>query len=89
MQYSVAGEPALPMKFTWRKKEYEIKEVVNKWKETGKCKWGSDEVYLRKHWYKIKTKDGKVMNIYFERQARSASQKTKRWWINSIEEKQV
>ena len=32
---------------------------------------GSREQYLRKHWFKIRTKDHQVMTLYFDRQARS------------------
>ncbi len=79
------GEPGLPKKFTWREKEYEVAEVLAVWKETGPCKSGSDEQYLRKHWYKIKTTDNSVMTLYFERQARSKGQSKARWWLYTIE----
>ena len=77
------GEPGLPTKFTWRDKEYAIAELLEAWKETGPCKSGSSEIYLRKHWYKIKTIDNMIMTLYFERQPRSKN-KT-RWWLYTIE----
>lgn len=79
------GEPGLPKKFTWREKEYEVTEVLEAWKETGPCKSGSDEQYLRKHWYKIRTNTGEIMTLYFERQARSKGQNKARWWLYTIE----
>ncbi len=79
------GEPGLPKKFTWREKEYEVSEVLEVWKETGPCKSGSDEPYLRKHWYKIRTTTGEIMTLYFERQARSKGQSKARWWLYTIE----
>ena len=75
------GEPILPARFKWRGREYTVESVLKKWKESTACKHGSGEAYLRKHWYHIRTTDGAELQIYFERQARSASQRRKRWWI--------
>jgi len=75
------GEPVLPARFRWRGREYMIERVLRTWKEASGCKHGSGESYLRKHWYHIRTTDGVELKIYFERQARSASQRRKRWWI--------
>ena len=44
------GEPGLPEQFVWRDKKYSVDEVLEKWKESGPCKSGSAEKYLRKHW---------------------------------------
>jgi len=77
------GEPGLPGRFVWRGKEYSIAEVLEKWKEHGKCKSGSDEMYLRKHWFKVRCSDGSEMTIYFERQARGKQQKI-RWWLYTV-----
>ncbi len=79
------GEPGLPKKFTWRDKEYEVAEILEVWKETGPCKSGSEEQYLRKHWYKIRTTTDEIMTLYFERQARSKGQSKARWWLYTIE----
>ena len=79
------GEPGLPSEFVWRDEGFEIVEVLEKWKESGACRHGSGERYLRKHWYKVRTSDGQVMTLYFERQARSTSQSKKRWWLYTIE----
>ncbi len=82
------GEPGLPKGFVWRDNEYKIAEVLEVWKETGPCKSGGPEQYLRKHWYKIRTDNGLEMTLYFERQARSKSQKKTRWWLYTIETKE-
>ena len=78
------GEPGLPRKFVWRGKEYEVAEIVEKWKDTGPCWSGSGERYVRKHWFRLRTTDGSVMKIYFERQARSKAEAKKRWWLHSV-----
>lgn len=81
------GEPGLPERFIWKDTEYEVAEVLETWKETGPCKNGSPELYLRKHWYKIRTADGLLMTLYFERQARSKGSSKARWWLYTIERK--
>ncbi|MHC4561159.1 MAG: DUF6504 family protein [Planctomycetota bacterium] len=78
------GEPLLPARFRWRGEEYRLAEVVRKWKSSSPCRHGSREVYLRKHWYHIRTTDGSEWTIYFERQARSGGKKTRRWWIYTV-----
>src|ERR1700733_1752567 len=42
------GEPGLPQKFRWRKKEFIVAEVLERWKEHGDCRHGSGERYVRK-----------------------------------------
>ena len=64
------GEPVLPAAFVWRGTEYRVESVLGQWKESGPCRSGSSERYVRKHWYRIRVTDGKEMEIYFERQAR-------------------
>ncbi len=78
------GEPGLPKGFIWKDKECVVAEVVEVWKETGPCKTGANEMYLRKHWFRFKTLDGLEMTVYFERQARSKSQSKSRWWLYTI-----
>jgi hypothetical protein len=82
------GEPGLPSRFVWREREYTTADVLEAWKETGPCRSGGPEQYLRKHWFKIRTDDGLEMTIYFERQARSKSQSKKRWWLYTTNAKE-
>ncbi|HAI12506.1 MAG TPA: cytoplasmic protein [Phycisphaerales bacterium] len=77
------GEPGLPQCFTWRDTQYTVAELLDSWKESGKCTHGS-EMYLRKHWFEIRTVSGEVMKIYFERKARSAKQAKQRWWLYTM-----
>lgn len=79
-----AGEPIVPSGFIWRSEEYRIEAVLKTWKESRACKHGSSERYRRKHWYRIRTTDGREMEIYLERQARSSRQRKKRWWLFSV-----
>src|SRR5271168_140311 len=61
------GEPGLPRKFRWRKKEFIVAEVLEQWKEHGDCRHGSGERYVRKHGYRIRTTDGTILRLYFQR----------------------
>jgi phosphoribosylglycinamide formyltransferase-1 len=72
------GEPGLPMRFVWRGREYAVAAVLARWRETGPCRHGSGERYLRKHWFHVRTADGAEMKLYFERSARSG--KVRRSW---------
>ena len=78
------GEPGFPQRFSWRNKQYVLAETLERWKESGPCRNGADERYLRKHWYRVITTDGTEMKIYFDRQVRSKSQRLKRWWLYTI-----
>ena len=77
------GEPGLPGGFQWRGENLEIVEVIESWKERVHEHHTSGEKYTRKHWYRIRTTSGVVMNIYFERKMRTSA--TARWWIYTIE----
>jgi hypothetical protein len=80
------GEPGLPRKFRWRKKEFIVAEVLEQWKEHGDCRHGSGERYVRKHGYRVRTTEGAIFRIYFQRsQGRGRLPIKSRWWIHSIE----
>jgi hypothetical protein len=81
---TIAGEPFCPKKFEWRKKVYEVEGIIKKWKSTGKCRSGEDSMYVRKHWFRIRTTDGTEMEIYIDRQAKPGKDKKKRWWVYSV-----
>jgi hypothetical protein len=79
------GEPGLPHKFVWRGRTISVTAVLRSWRETGKCRYGSPEMYVRKHWYEVATASDGTMKLYFERQARGG-RKGARWWLFSIRE---
>jgi hypothetical protein len=80
----VAGEPGVPMVFVWRDTQYTVARIIQKWKETSPCKSGANEMYVRKHWFRLVTTCGKEMKVYFERQPASKRQNKARWWLFSI-----
>jgi phosphoribosylglycinamide formyltransferase-1 len=77
------GEPGLPEEFVWRGQTVKIVAVLSTWRETGKCRHGSPERYVRKHWFEVDTASFGPMKIYFDRQPRG-SRKSGRWWLFSI-----
>lgn len=77
------GEPGLPGRFTWRGNIIQAKTVRHTWRETGPCRHGSGEQYVRKHWYEVEDATGRVLKIYFERTPRRGS-KCGRWRLFSI-----
>lgn len=79
----VAGEPGLPQRFRWQGREYEVARVLDTWKSTGDCHSGSNERYVRKHWFWIATTDGGEMRLYFDRQPRPCATK-QRWWLATV-----
>lgn len=77
------GEPGLPNRFTWRDREYAITAVLDAWKSSSP-EGGTGRLYLRRHWYRVRTDDGRLMTLYCERQARSARQAKNRWWLYAV-----
>lgn len=81
------GEPALPMRFTWRKRLYSIRTIVRRWKEYEPDRThGSGELYLRRHWLEVEVDGGTIMKIYFARQPGPMRSAKARWWIYSTRE---
>ena len=78
-----AGEPGLPEEFVWRGQTVKILAVLRTWRETGKCRHGSPERYVRKHWFEVDTNSFGAMKIYFDRQPRGNG-KSGRWCLFSI-----
>jgi phosphoribosylglycinamide formyltransferase-1 len=79
-----AGEPGLPREFVWRGRTIAVAAVLRAWRETGRCRHGSPEMYARKHWYEVATSGG-TMKIYCDRQPHGGRQGT-RWRLFSIRE---
>lgn len=79
------GEPGLPRLFVWRGRTIEITAVLRSWHDTGPCRHGSKDMYVRKHWYQVATRDEGIMKIYFERHSRRGA-KVPRWWLFTVEE---
>ena len=77
------GEPGLPGAFVWRGRTLEIAIVLRSWHDTGPCRHGSPELYVRKHWFEVVTHDGTTLKLYFDRQPRGGGRRD-RWWLFSV-----
>jgi hypothetical protein len=75
------GKPGLPRRFSWKGERFSVIEVLEEWKESGDCRHGSGERYVRKHWFRVRTTGNLEMRIYFERQGRSSG--GSRWRLYS------
>ena len=42
------------------------------------------EVYLRRHWFRVRVASGEEMTIYCDRQAKNTRRPKRRWWIYTI-----
>jgi hypothetical protein len=71
------GEPGLPAAFIWRDQRLEILHILETWKTNTP---GEKQVYLRRHWYRLRLTDGSTATVYCLRQAKRGSP---RWWIYS------
>ncbi len=76
------GAPGLPTGFLWKGRRFSVVELLEAWKESGPCRHGSGERYVRKHWFRVRTGEGLEMKLYFERQARSSG--GSRWRLYSV-----
>ena len=65
-----AGEPWLPAEFVWRGRTITVAAVIRTWRETGPCRHGSGESYVRKHWFEVETTACGIITIYFDRRPR-------------------
>lgn len=74
------GEPGLPRRFTWRGETFEISEVLDGKRETGPCRFGSKERYVRRHVTRARTTDGSIVTLSGERDPRGP-----RWILRRIE----
>lgn len=79
------GEPGLPRQFIWRERLVEITAVLRSWQETGPCRHGSSDRYVRKHWYEVATVADGTMIIYFAKPARGG-RKGMGWQLFSIDD---
>lgn len=79
-----SGAPGVPHEFTWRGTEYKIAVIVQTWKALSPCASGADEMYVRRHYYRIKTITGEVMTLYCDRFVRGRNRTKNRWVLYSI-----
>lgn len=80
------GEPGLPRGFTWREMEYDVVEKLAQWKHsTREGSRAQGELYLRRHYYKLRMSDSTVWTVYFTRQPSASGSPKCRWFLYEIE----
>ncbi len=81
------GEPGLPAGFRWRQADYQVVERLASWKGTSREGGRAQgELYLRRHYYKLRMSDGRVWTVYFVRQTPMSGSPKRRWFLYSIDQ---
>jgi phosphoribosylglycinamide formyltransferase-1 len=78
------GAPALPRRFRWPGGVLTVQGVLESWRETGPCRHGSSERYIRKHWWRVATPGGGEARLCFERSVRQGRPHKNRWWLYTV-----
>ncbi|MGC1380232.1 MAG: DUF6504 family protein [Candidatus Baltobacteraceae bacterium] len=73
-------EPPVPRAFLWEGRTLEIAEVVRRWRST---KADRGDVYLKRHWFELRTEAGASLEVYYDREARRGASP---WWLYAIDE---
>lgn len=80
------GEPGLPTGFTWRGRTADVVEELASWKQSSRegARSGGD-LYLRRHYYKLRMSDGALWTVYFVRQPPRSGNAKMRWFLYTVE----
>lgn len=80
------GEPGLPTGFVWQGRSVDVVEVLESWKhsspEGGRA---GGELYLRRHYFRLRMSDNGVWTVYFIRQAPRLGNARRRWFLYTVE----
>jgi hypothetical protein len=81
----VAGELKTPVSFTLDKREYSIAEILDSWQDYGfgRINPGRKRWWQRRHrnYYHVKTTDGEVYEIYYDRGITLEHPELKKWFL--------
>lgn len=79
-----AGLPGLPQGFAWHGASYTVSAVLESWKHTspegGRV---GNEVYLRRHYFRLRMSDNSVWTVYFVRQTPRGGSPRRRWFLET------
>ena len=81
------GEPGLPTGFEWRSESFDIVEELSAWKHSSREGGGAGDLYLRRHYYKLRMSDEAVWTVYFVRQTPRSGNPKSRWFLYTIDER--
>jgi len=81
------GGPGVPLVFSWRGREYQVARILKTWRTQERGLWDKEYLYVRKHYFRIRTTTGEVMVLRFDRKPTRGAGPTKgRWVLFSIVE---
>lgn len=80
------GEPGLPRGFTWHDETFLIEQELAAWKHSSREGGGAGDLYLRRHYHKLRMSDGSVWVVYFVRQTPKSGDPRKRWFLYTVED---
>jgi len=72
------AEPALPPAFRFGNERLEVGTVLRTWRST---KTDRGDVYLKRHWFEFRLRDGRIAVVYFDRTAR---RQEPRWYLYTL-----
>ncbi|TWT45229.1 hypothetical protein RAS1_16510 [Phycisphaerae bacterium RAS1] len=84
------GEPGLPPAFHWRSSRYGVCACLETWKFSSRegARAGG-ELYLRRHYYRLRMSDGREWTVYFIRQGPRSGSAKRRWFLYEIADNQA
>ncbi len=81
------GEPGLPKGFVWREDSLDVVKELEAWKRSVRDGGRTDgELYLRRHYYKLRMSNESVWTVYFVRQTPRSGDPRVRWFLYTIEQ---
>ena len=80
------GEPGLPSGFQLRGVSYNVIQRIEQWKHSErKSGRARGELYLRRHFFKLRMSDGSIWTVYFVRQPLTSGSVTDRWFLYTVQ----
>jgi len=80
------GVPGLPTGFDWRDLSLQILQLLEAWKHSSReGSRAQGELYLRRHYFRLRMSDESVWTVYFVRQTPRSGNQRSRWFLYSIE----
>ena len=80
------GVPGLPSGFAWRGESYAIVAVLQSWKQSSREGGHAQvELYLRRHYHRLRMSDGTTWTVYFVRQTSRSGSPRRRWFLLEVE----
>ena len=70
--------PPVPQAFAWEGGMLRVAAIVRTWRTT---KTDRGDAYLKRHWFELRTQDGAILEVYYDRQARRGASQ---WWLYTI-----